>query len=423
MDGRALRRPLLAAIALLAALGFAAVGPASASGGTSVPRQADADVYIDVIVDGPPSVRASLEIVLTRGADDVTSSCSPFATPGDPRPMLRCADLPDGTYTVDVVGVPSGFITEWDCSDIVAATAPRDAIPIDRERAFTQWQCGVTVFEPGVLLVWDTRDDRSLDVSAPDGSTVDACEADPTEGVETRWCSAGAGAYTVEIVGAVGDESSELSCGPGSVTSTTPNTQTLTVPAGGPLGTCTLNYTPQIAVLINWVAVAGDTAEWLTIDAIDVSGGPTDGSVGMCTLTGTAMVETESDFGLTCDGLSDGIYSISLVGVPPGHRIDNGCEFVEVVDGVTFNCQIDVFTPAWIAGDAGLPPPGDSGGDDDLPVAGGTVHLLFLVGALVTGVGLLVLSAPRLIPVRVDRRGRRAAPVHSGHDRNAVHHR
>ncbi|MEM9038665.1 MAG: hypothetical protein AAGD33_02090 [Actinomycetota bacterium] len=433
MDARGLRRSALAAIAFIVVVGLAAVAPAGATGGSPAPRQVDAETYIDVLIDAPPAVRDALVVQLTTGGTDVSSSCAADGPdPGDQRRSIRCDDLDDGTYALDVIGVPAGHVELWDCTDIVAASAEHTAIPIGG--GFSKWLCSVTVAEPGVRLEWSTTDDRSLGVATtPDGSTTADCIDDVGGGFVIRWCAGGIGAYDIEIVGEVGDESVDLFCFPVITSRDTFDDTAIVVTADEPLWTCSLQESPQAVGSINWVAVAGDTASWLTSDALALTGGPVGADLdGRCELVGAPSVETENDFTFSCDGLPSGTYSIDLVGVPPGHRVDLSLcpPFVidDTIQETQAGCQIDVFTPAWIAGDAGLPPPdgsgdGDGDGDDELPVAGGTVHLLFLLGALITGVGLLVLSAPRLIPVRVDRRAGPRTPVHSEHDRNAVHHR
>ena len=401
MGARGLTRSAIVTIAFLLLVGVGAVAPAAAGGRAPTPRQAAPDPYIDLLIDAPPAVRDSVTVRLTVDGADVSASCAEDGPdPGDQRRSVTCQGLADGWYSIDVEGVPGGHLTLWDCTDIVATSREHTAIPIGG--GYGQWFCSVIITEPGVRLEWSTSDPRSLGlVSTPDGSTTADCIDDVGTDFVIRWCAAGLGAYEIEIVGEVGDESVDLQCGPADPAAPLDPSRIVTT-ADQPLGTCSLYESPQVAGFINWVAVPGDTAEWLTIDAIELSGGPPGADLsGLCELTGEASATSAVDFNIACNGLPSGSYSLGLVGVPPGHRVDMSLcppfTIDDTIEETQAGCQIDVYTPAWLAGEsgggAGGEGDGGDGGDGDLPDAGSSIDVLVLLAALTTGSGLLLLAA------------------------------
>ena len=119
------------------------VAPATAS------AQAPEDGTINLRLVAAPDVAPDVEMRLVLDGTDVTDTyCGePGAGTGSD---TSCVGLPDGDYTIDIVGAPAGTRTAVNCTDVVAARALQPVIDVDG--GYWNWSCDAFVGTPAVLL-------------------------------------------------------------------------------------------------------------------------------------------------------------------------------------------------------------------------------------------------------------------------------
>lgn len=179
------------------------IGLAGIVSGGSAAAQVPESGTILIDINAAPDVAPSIDVRLLLGATDVTATyCGP-ALP-DSGAVTSCTGLPDGTYSIDIVGAPAGANTAVNCIDVVAARRIDPVIDIDG--AFWDWTCEAFVGTPAVLLTVNGAESTPVPAGVSVGIVpADApsdCVADETNASPATRCRGLApGTYDMSVAG------------------------------------------------------------------------------------------------------------------------------------------------------------------------------------------------------------------------------
>lgn len=370
---------------------FITISPGSTGATASTEPAASPDTFVDVALDAPTALDGTVELRLLLDGDDVTDSiCDPSAAAPDttPQPVWSCRDVPDGTYTVEAVGLPDGLLTSVQCIDALVGGPELDTFVVDRANARLAYSCTVFVGTPAIVLsvgAFGGPIPAGAELALPGVETIDGVVCSPAQvNVDhpaTRCDGLPLGDYTPEIVGTSATD--VVFCQPifQAFSGGSELTGTASLTEANWLWSCNLEPPPPNAV----VRVEGDIADANNFDgpfSVDVSAatpvviGP-DGDVGDQCRPGSfdAPYRVEYD----CF-LPPGMYTVEWANLPSGEFVADCTELV-VIDATT----VAECTLVWQRTSTTTDAPGDTlpatGNGDSGPLSKIAVTLL-LAGAL-----------------------------------------